>query len=100
VFGAHNAQVALTHDRPTTSDTAPDIDARLVDAWRQMTSMEIAAHLNAAWRAGQQLTWFSLKERYPDASDDELRIRVAVERLGWDLAIRIHPEAARLARRG
>lgn len=97
---AYNARVALTHNRPTTSDTAPDIDARLVEAWRQMTSVEIAANLNAAWRAGQQLTWFSLKERYPDASDDELNIRVAVERLGWELATRIHPEAARLAPRG
>jgi hypothetical protein len=97
---AYNAGVALTHHPPATSDTTPDIDARLIEAWRQMTSVEIAAHLNAAWRAGQQLTWFSVKERYPDASDDELRIRVAVERLGWDLAIRIHPEAARLEPRG
>ncbi len=64
-----------------------------------MSSVEIAAHLAAAWRAGQQLTWFSLKEQFPDASDDELAIRVAVERLGWELAVRIHPEAARLAPR-
>lgn len=91
--------MALTHKSPTTSDTAPDIDARLIEAWRRMSSVEIAAHLNAAWRAGQQLTWFSLKEQFPDASDDELNIRVAVERLGWELAARVHPAAARLAPR-
>lgn len=92
--------MALTHHPSTASDTTPDIDARLIEAWRRLTTVEIAAQLNAAWQAGQQLTWFSLKERYPDASDDELRIRVAVERLGWELATRIHPEAARLAPRG
>ncbi len=83
----------------SATDTTPDVDGRLVEAWRRMTTVQIAAHLNAAWQAAQQLTWFSLKERYPDASDDELRIRLAAERLGWDLATRIHPGAARLATR-
>lgn len=82
-----------------TPQSSNGLDARLIEAWRQMTTLDIAAHLSAAWRAGQQLTWFSLKERYPHASDHELNIRFAAERLGWELAVRIHPDASCLAPR-
>ena len=78
------------------SDTSLEIEAIVVEGWRRMSTVDVAQQLNAAWAAGQQLTWFSLKERYPDASDDELRIRLAAERFGWDLAAQIHPGAAAL----
>ena len=41
------------------------------------------------------MAWIGLRERFPRASDDELRVRLAVQTLGPELACRIHPEAAR-----
>jgi len=85
---------------PAATDTTPEVEARLVEAWRRMSTVQIATQLNAAWQAGQQFAWFSLKERFPGAPDDELRIRLTAERFGWELASRIHPGAALLATRG
>jgi len=76
-----------------SADTARDIEDRQVEAWRRLSSVEVAQTLNAAWSAGIQLAWFGLKERFPTASDKELRVRLAVLMLGRDVAARIHPDA-------
>jgi hypothetical protein len=52
--------------------------------------------LDAAWLAGRRLAWFGLKDRFPDAPDREIQLRLAIETLGSDLACRIHPEARAL----
>lgn len=79
-----------------SADTSRDIEDRQVEAWRRLSSVEVAAVLNSAWAAGSQLTWFSVKDRYPTAADDELRIRVAAVMLGPELAARIYPESGAL----
>jgi hypothetical protein len=76
-----------------SEDTARTIEDWQVEAWRRMTSVEIAQTLNAAWTAGMQLAWFGLKDRFPSASDNELRVRLAVLILGRDLASRLYPDA-------
>jgi hypothetical protein len=60
-----------------------------------MSSIEIARTIRAAWSAGQRMAWIGLRERHPDAQDDELRVRFAVQMLGPELALRIHPDASR-----
>jgi hypothetical protein len=83
-------------DRPRarlSADTTRDIEERQADGWRRMSSLDVARTLNAAWTAGSQLAWFGLKDRFPTASDEELRVRLAVLTLGADLARRIHPNA-------
>jgi hypothetical protein len=60
-----------------------------------MSSIEIARTLRAAWSAGRRMAWIGLRERFPRADDHELRVRLAVQTLGRDLACRIHPEVAR-----
>lgn len=74
-----------------SEDTTREIEDRQIDAWRHMSSVEIADTLNAAWTAGFQIAWFSLKDQFPGASDDELQMRLAVVMLGRDLACRVHP---------
>lgn len=74
-----------------SSDTTRDIEDRQIETWRHMSSVEIAQTLNAAWVAGSQLAWLGLKDRFPAAPDDELRIRLAVLMLGPDVASRIYP---------
>jgi len=41
------------------------------------------------------MAWIGLRERLPRADDDELRVRLAVQMLGRELAGRIHPEVTR-----
>jgi hypothetical protein len=76
-----------------SEDTTREAEDRQIEAWRHMSSVEIAETLNAAWSAGSQIAWFGLKDRFPAASDDELRARLAVVMLGRDVACRIHAGA-------
>ena len=78
------------------ADTSRDIEDRQIDAWRRMSSVDIARTLNAAWTTGSQLAWFGMKDRFPTASDHELRVRVAVLMMGRDVASRIYPDALAL----
>lgn len=80
-------------------DTSRAVEARQVEGWRRMSSVEVAETITAAWHAGTKLAWLGLKERYPDASDEELRLRQAVMTLGRSLAERVHPAVRTLADR-
>jgi hypothetical protein len=79
-----------------TADGTRAIEDLQFEGWRQWSSVETAQMLNAAWRAGNQLAWFGLKDRFPGAPERELRLRLTIETLGPDLACRIHPEARAL----
>jgi len=71
-------------------DTAPAAQRILIDrlrsleAWRKL---EMVADMNAAVR---QLALAGLRRRYPDASQDVLRRRLADLVLGVDLAARAY----------
>ena len=80
---------------PLSSDTSLEAEARQLQAWRAMSSIEIARTIRAAWSAGQRIAWIGLQERFPHADADELRVRLAVQTLGRDLAHRIHPQVDR-----
>ena len=60
-----------------------------------MSSIEIAQTILAAWSAGRRMAWIGLRERFPGADADELRVRLAMQTLGPELAGRIQPEVAR-----
>jgi hypothetical protein len=79
-----------------SADTARDVEDRQVEAWRRLSSVEVAQTLNAAWSAGTQIARLSVKDRFPAASEDELRVRLAVLILGRDLAARVYPDAGAL----
>ena len=79
-----------------SADTSRDIEERQAEAWRGLSSIDVARTVNAACSAGFQIAWFSLKDRFPAASDDELRVRLAALMLGPDLAARIYPDSAPL----
>lgn len=80
---------------PLSSDTSPDAEARQIEAWRRMSSIEIAQTMRAAWSAGRRMAWIGLRDRFPAAADEELRVRLAVQVLGPELAVRVYPDAAR-----
>ena len=74
------------------SDTHPDMDAlqvrllRQVPAWRKM---EMLAQLNAL---AHILALSGLRQRYPEANEDELRRRLASLLLGEELACKVYGE--------
>jgi hypothetical protein len=78
---------------PFYTDTAPDMEAlqvqllRTIPPWRKM---EMLAGLNASARS---LAMVGLRQRFPQASESELKRRLADLLLGPDLARKVLGEA-------
>ena len=79
------------------ADTAVDVEERQVEAWRRMSAAEKAAIVAGLTNATLTLARAGLRQRYPDASERELFLRLAILTLGPDLAGRAYPEARALA---
>ncbi len=72
------------------SDTHPKMEALQIQLWRQATptrKMEMLAQLNASART---LALMGLRSRYPQASEAELRRRLADLLLGEELARKVY----------
>ena len=78
--------------QPLSADTSPEIEARQIDAWRRMTSEEKAAIVRRLTKASIAMARAGVRHRYPDASPREQFLRLAIVRLGVDLARRAYPE--------
>jgi len=86
----HVSRVALS------SDTSPDIEQMQVEAWRRMTPQQKAAIVKGLTQATFDLAIAGIQHRYPDASPQEQRLRLAIVTLGRDLAQKAFPEIATL----
>ncbi|MBA3946959.1 MAG: hypothetical protein H0X37_20655 [Herpetosiphonaceae bacterium] len=72
------------------ADTSPEIEARQMEAMRQMPAwrkLQLAGGMN---RMVRTLALRGLKRRYPEASDAELHRYFAEQRLGSSLAERVY----------
>ncbi len=77
------------------SDTSPAAEQVLVDLLRHVPvwrKMEMLAQLNAA---AHGMALAGLRRRYPQASEDELRRRLADLLLGPELAVKVYGELPR-----
>ena len=74
-------------------DTSPEAEARQVAIWNGLSTVELAALVDGASRAARQLALAGLRADYPNASERELFLRLAVLTLGRDLALAAYPEA-------
>jgi len=75
-----------------SSDTHAKMEALQIELWRQATptrKMEMLAHLNAS---AHTLAISGLRSRYPQASEAELRRRLADLLLGEELARKVYGE--------
>jgi hypothetical protein len=73
-----------------SSDTHPKVEALQIELWRQASptrKMHMLAQLN---KSAQILALAGLRSRYPQASEAELRRRLAGLLLGEDLACKIY----------
>jgi len=75
-----------------SSDTHPKMEALQIQLWRQATpthKMHMLAQLNASARL---LAMTGLRSRYPQASEAELRLRLAGLILWGELARKVYGE--------
>jgi hypothetical protein len=82
--------------RPLAADTPVEVEARQIEEWRRMSPAKKAALVAGLTNATFVLARAGLRQRYPDASDRELFLRLAVLTLGPDLAQRAYPDAVGL----
>ncbi len=78
------------------ADTSLAAERRQVALWRRMSPLEKLNLVGESTRAVLQLSLAGIRLRYPEASDEECRLRLAILTLGRELACRAYPEAARL----
>jgi len=69
-----------------TSDTHPQIEAMRLDLFRETPPWRKAHMLGQMYQTSKQLAMVGLRSRYPDASEAELRFRLAVLLLGVEIA--------------
>ena len=72
---------------PLPTDTSPEIQARLDEHYRAMTPLQRLRRCLALREASHQLAMAYLRQEFPEASELELRIRVALRTLPKELGI-------------
>lgn len=79
-----------------SSDTTAEAERIQIERWRAMTPLEKARIVSELSVAVQELALAGIRMRHPGASEEECRLRLAVLKLGRDLACAVYPEASRL----
>ena len=82
---------ALSRD---TSRRAEDVQ---VELWRGMPPLAKIEAVSALTRSVLQLSLVGIRQRFPEATDSECRIRLARLTLGPELAERVYPESPKLS---
>jgi len=81
------------------SDTSLAAERAQVELWRRMSPIDKLRAVTEISRAAQELSLAGIRLRHPEASDDECMLRLAVLKLGREVACRVYPEAAKLSGR-
>ncbi len=71
-------------------DTAPDALGTQVECWRRMTAAEKFAIVHELNQACEAMSRAGVRLRHPDATDEEVRVRVIALRLGRELSVAVH----------
>jgi hypothetical protein len=71
-------------------DTTPEAEVILFKLWREAPAWRKLEMMEGLNRLARQLALMGLRQRFPEASDEELRWRLAVITLGEELATRVY----------
>ena len=82
-----------------SSDTSPEAERTQVEAWRRMSPIEKLRAVAEISRTVEELALAGIRLRHPNASDRECFLRLAVLKLGREVASRVYPEVAQLTGR-
>lgn len=74
----------------TPADTTPDAWAKQFELYRRMSPAQKAAGVRAITLAVNALALAGLRQQYPTAGESELRLRLAVRRLGDEIVERAY----------
>jgi len=77
---------------PLAEDTSPEIEQMQIEAWRRMTPQQKADIVTDLTRTALTLTKSGIRDRFPNASPHEQRLRLALILLGRELAGKIFPD--------
>jgi len=81
---------------PLNLDTSPEVEELQIAAWTRMTPEEKGAIVSGLTGATIALALAGIRQRHPDASPREQRLRLALITLGPELALKAFPEIASL----
>jgi hypothetical protein len=75
---------------PQSSDTSEEADRIQFEMLRGMSPQERLALMTELTLSAQRLAFAGLRLRYPNASDDEIWLRLAARRLGIETVRKIY----------
>ena len=80
---------AMDGYRTQASDVHPDVERVLVEAWRSMSAAEKVRQVRELTNTARRFSLAGIRRRHPDASDRELRLRLASFWLDRETMIRL-----------
>lgn len=82
--------------QPLADDTPLEIEARQIEAWRTMSAAQKAFLVTSSSRAADDMARAGIRARFPGASERERFLRLAILKLGKELARQAYPEIDQL----
>ncbi|MFQ5418985.1 MAG: hypothetical protein ACE5FD_02735 [Anaerolineae bacterium] len=89
-----NDERRLPSWREMNWDTSPEAETVLFRLWREAPAWRKLEMMEGLNRAARQLALAGLRQRFPNASTQELRRRLAAITLGEELATRVYGPVA------
>jgi hypothetical protein len=89
-----NDERRLPSWREMNWDTSPEAETVLFRLWREAPAWRKLEMMEGLNRAARQLALAGLRQRFPNASAQELRRRLAAITLGEELATRVYGPVA------
>lgn len=86
----------VPHQSEPPADTSVDAAARQIAMWRAMSASDKARLVASLSRAVDQMALAGIRRRLPHASTREQFLRLAILKLGPEVAGRVYPEATAL----
>ena len=82
--------------QPLAADTPFEVEEVQIAMWQRMTPADKAQLIVSMCRGVQEAAICGVQMRYPQAGSREQFLRLAILRLGYDLALEAFPDAAGL----
>jgi hypothetical protein len=77
---------------PLTHDTSSEIERLQIEGWRAMSPAQKASLITGLTQTARTMALAGIRHRYPQASEREHFLRLAILTLGAELAARAYPE--------
>ena len=76
--------------RPQSPDTSLALEEELFERYRRMSAEEKLEHIGALGRLAEELALAGLRAKYPDATEEECRLRLVSRWIDRDSMVRLY----------